>query len=124
MDLNHIHDVAVKAAKSAAELIMFAHERPKVADYKGKADLVTKTDRDSEQLICEIIHEEFPEHGILAEESGSSLPESKYQWIIDPLDGTTNFVHNYPSFACSIGVQYKHEPMRHRTPHKPRLYGC
>lgn len=111
MDLNHIHDVAVIAAKSAAELILSAFDRPKVTDYKGKADLVTKTDTESEQLICDIIHEEFPDHGLLAEESGPSLPESKFQWIIDPLDGTTNFVHNYPSFACSIGVHYKHEPI-------------
>ncbi|MCH7612321.1 MAG: inositol monophosphatase [Candidatus Marinimicrobia bacterium] len=111
MDLNHIRDVAVKAGKSAAELILSAKDRPKVAGYKGRANLVTKTDTESEQLICEIIHDEFPDHGILAEESGSSLPESTFQWIIDPLDGTTNFVHNYPSFAISIGVYYHHKAM-------------
>ncbi len=103
--------MAVKAATSAADLILSAHEQPKVADYKGRADLVTKTDTESEYLICKIIHKEFPAHGILAEESGSSLPKSAIQWIIDPLDGTTNFVHNYPSFAVSIGVYHNHKPM-------------
>lgn len=111
MDLNHIQDVAVKAAKSAAELILTANELPKVANYKSKADLVTKTDTESEQLICKMISENFPNHGILAEESGAHYPNSDYQWIIDPLDGTTNFVHNYPAFAISIGVYYKHKPM-------------
>jgi len=110
-DLNHIHDVAVRGGKSAAELILSALDKPRVPDYKGITDLVTKTDKESEQLICELIHDEFPEHGILAEESESSLPDADYQWIIDPLDGTTNFVHNYPAFAVSIGVYYKNKPM-------------
>ncbi len=110
-DLNHIHDVAVRAGKSAAELILFALDKPRIPDYKGKTDLVTKTDKESEELICAIIHKEFPKHGILAEESGSSLPDADYQWIVDPLDGTTNFVHNYPAFAVSIGVFHKNKPI-------------
>jgi len=110
-DLNHIHDVAVRAGKSAAELILFALDKPRIPDYKGKTDLVTKTDKESEELICSIIHAEFPKHGILTEESGPSFPDADYQWIIDPLDGTTNFVHGYPSFAVSIGVFYKSKPL-------------
>ena len=110
-DLNHIHNVVVCAAKSAAELILSALDKPRVPDYKSKTDLVTKTDKESEQLICDIIHEEFPEHGILAEETGSSFSNTDYQWIIDPLDGTTNFVHGYPSFAVSIGVFHKNKPI-------------
>jgi len=86
-DLNHIHNVVVCAAKSAAELILSALDKPRVPDYKSKTDLVTKTDKESEQLICDIIHEEYPEHGILAEETGSSFSNTDYQWIIDPLDG-------------------------------------
>ena len=104
-------DVAVNAAQKAADVILSSLNIPRVADYKGKTDLVTKTDKESEQLICDIIHEEFPDHGILAEESGSYLPDAEYQWIIDPLDGTTNFVHNYPSFAVSIGVHQNNEPI-------------
>jgi len=110
-DLNHIHDVAVRAGKSASELILFALDKPRIPDYKGKTDLVTKTDKESEELICEIIHAEFPKHGILTEESGSFFPNADYQWIIDPLDGTTNFVHGYPSFAVSIGVFHKSKPL-------------
>ena len=53
----------------------------------------------------------FPDHGFLAEESGSSLPEAEYRWIIDPLDGTTNFVHDYPSFGVSIGILKNEEPI-------------
>ena len=61
-DLNHIHDVAVRGGKSAAELILSALDKPRVPDYKGITDLVTKTDKESEQLICKLIHDEFPEH--------------------------------------------------------------
>ncbi len=111
LDLNHIHDVAVQCGMSAGKLILSALDTPRVPDYKGKTDLVTKTDKESEQLICGLIHEEFPMHGILAEESGSSLPDADYQWIVDPLDGTTNFVHNYPAFAVSIGVFHKNKPI-------------
>ena len=110
-DLNHIHDVAVRAGKSAAELILSALDKPRVPDYKGKTNLVTKTDKESEELICAIIHAEFPKHGILAEESGSSFPNADYQWIDDPLDGKTKLVHGYPSFAVSIGVLYQGRPI-------------
>ncbi len=72
---------------------------------------MTKTDKQSEIFICNKLREVFPDHGILAEESGPSLPEAEYQWIIDPLDGTTNFVHNYPSFSVSIGVMKNKEPV-------------
>lgn len=109
MNLNHILDVAVSAAEKAAEIILTALETPRVADFKGKTDLVTKTDEESEQLICQIINSEFPDHGIMAEESGSTLQDSTIQWIIDPLDGTTNFVHGFPSFAVSIAVYVNNE---------------
>ena len=111
MDIHHIHDVAVQAAKTAAELILSDSDKQKSVNYKGRTDLVTHTDKKSEQLICTIINESFPDHGILAEESKPHLPNANYQWIIDPLDGTTNFVHNYPSFAVSIGVHYKKSPV-------------
>ena len=82
MDLQRTLDVAVNAAQKAAEIILTAINIPRVADYKGKTNLVTKTDKESEQVICDIIHEEFPDHGILAEESDSSLQDAEYQWII------------------------------------------
>lgn len=108
---NHIMDVAENAAKKAAEIILTALKTPRVADFKGKTDLVTKADRDADHIIREHIEAEFPEHGILAEESGSTLPHAGFQWIIDPLDGTTNFVHGFPSFAVSIALHYKNEPI-------------
>ncbi len=111
MHLNRILDVAVTAAKGAADIILSASDQPKVVDHKGRNDLVTKTDKESEQYICQAINDEFPEHGILAEESGSTMPNADYQWFIDPLDGTTNFVHNYPSFALSIGVHQNKKPI-------------
>ncbi len=111
MNNSSILDVAISAAQGAADIILSASKKYKIADYKGRIDLVTKTDKDSEEFICNKIKEIFPDHGILAEESGSSLPDAKYQWIIDPLDGTTNFVHDYPSFGVSICIMKNEEPI-------------
>lgn len=111
MHLNRILDLAVTAAKGAADIILSASDQPKVVDHKGINDLVTQTDKESEQYICQVINDEFPDHGILAEESGSTLPNADFQWFIDPLDGTTNFVHDYPSFAVSIGVHQNNKPI-------------
>ena len=104
-------DVAISAAQGAADIILLASKESKFSIHKGRTDLVTKTDKDSEEFVCNKIREVFPKHGILAEESGCSLSESEYQWIIDPLDGTTNFVHDYPSFGVSIGIIKNEEPI-------------
>ncbi len=111
MEFEHILDVAEHSAKVAAEIIIAAADQPKTTDYKGRTDLVTQTDQEAELIICKTINEHFPDHGILAEETGVYRPESDFQWIIDPIDGTTNFVHNYPSFAVSIGIHNKHKPI-------------
>lgn len=79
-------------------------------DYKGLNDLVTDTDHRAEETIKNTLLASFPDHAILAEESGSTTTESDCLWVIDPLDGTTNFVHGYPSFAVSIGLLIQHEP--------------
>ncbi len=79
-------------------------------EFKGEIDLVTEADRKAESVIVDLIRENYPEHGILAEESGSLGPdreESDWQWVIDPLDGTTNFSHGLPIFATSIALQYR-----------------
>jgi myo-inositol-1(or 4)-monophosphatase len=68
-------------------------------------DLVTEYDKKCESVIIDYIHKEFPSHNILAEESGSSQGNSEYTWVIDPIDGTTNFAHGLPIFSVSIGVQ-------------------
>lgn len=77
--------------------------------HKGEIDLVTEADLASEELIIERIRSRYPQHGILAEESGEAVivgeTRSKWKWIIDPLDGTTNYAHGYPCFSVSIAAE-------------------
>jgi myo-inositol-1(or 4)-monophosphatase len=70
-------------------------------------NLVTDIDRKSEAMIVEFIHKNFPNHEILAEEGGATKSSSEYRWIVDPLDGTTNFTHGFPVYCVSIGVEYR-----------------
>ena len=100
-------EVAQQAASQAAELILTLAGKPRMVGHKGRTDLVTETDYRSEELICAILEKEFPDHGILGEERGIIDSKSDWLWMVDPLDGTTNFVHNYPSFAVSIGCLHK-----------------
>jgi len=104
-------NIAVKAARRAGSIINRASidlERLQIS-AKQHNDFVTEVDQAAEQAIIEIIHEAFPDHGILAEESGSAggSENSEVQWIIDPLDGTTNFIHGFPQYAVSIGMAEK-----------------
>lgn len=79
-------------------------------DSKSSAtDLVTEVDKKSEEMIIAFINSNYPDHSILAEESGITDHDSDYQWIIDPVDGTTNYAHGYPMFAISIGLSYQDE---------------
>ena len=78
-------------------------------DKKGRNDLVTQIDRQADKMIHDLILEKYPEHGILAEESGEHKSTSPYCWIVDPLDGTTNFAHGIPMFAISIALKYETE---------------
>ncbi|MFH1853415.1 MAG: inositol monophosphatase family protein [Candidatus Neomarinimicrobiota bacterium] len=103
--------VALEAARAAAEIIIAAADLPKAIKFKGATDLVTVTDREAETTITTIIKKHFPEHRILAEESGRWAGTEEYLWVIDPLDGTTNFVHGYPAFAVSIGVLQADRPV-------------
>jgi len=97
---------AWQAADSAGILIRQSWLQPKEIDYKGAIDLVTSVDRESERKIVEVIRRNFPDHSILAEEeTDHEGAQSKYRWIIDPLDGTTNFVHSYPQFCISIALE-------------------
>ncbi|KAM3228055.1 hypothetical protein ACQJBY_059658 [Aegilops geniculata] len=92
-------------------VVMEAVNKPRNIQYKGVADLVTDTDKLSESVILEVVTKNFKDHLILGEEGGligDSL--SEYLWCIDPLDGTTNFAHGYPSFSVSIGVLFRGKP--------------
>ena len=77
----------------------------------SSVDLVTEVDQHSEKMIIQYIETHFPSHSILAEESGETLREADYQWIIDPVDGTTNYAHGFPLFAISIGLTFKGETL-------------
>ncbi len=102
MVLEQLLDLATEAATASRQIIFEHLNKTKVLTYKGKTDLVTLADKQSEKIIIDTILDKFNDHSILAEESGSVLKDSKYLWIIDPLDGTTNFVHGYPSYGISI----------------------
>lgn len=80
-------------------------------EYKGIGDVVTNADKESEKLIKERIRSEFPEHSILAEESGLAKLNSDYCWVIDPLDGTANYAGQLPIFAVSIALLFRGEPI-------------
>ncbi len=98
-------NTAIQAARRAGNFIIRSMEQ--VQDLKittkGHNDFVTEVDRKAESTIIETLRKAYPEHSFLAEESGSH-GENKHQWIIDPLDGTTNFLHGYPQFAVSIAL--------------------
>ena len=100
--------IAVKAARRAGSLINRATQDLDLitVERKGVSDYVSEVDRMAEQTIVETLLEAYPEHAILAEEGGAQ-GQSDYLWIIDPLDGTTNFLHGFPQFAVSIGLQIK-----------------
>ncbi len=103
-------DKMIEIAKEAGKFLK--DNEGKISEIKEKGsftNLVTNVDKGSETLIKDFIIQNFPGHGILAEESGASLPTSEYRWIIDPLDGTTNYTHAYPVYCVSIGVEYKSE---------------
>jgi myo-inositol-1(or 4)-monophosphatase len=102
-------NIALRAARSAGEKIVRASDRMDLVkvDEKGANDFVTDVDRNAEQEIISIIRKAYPEHGFLGEESGSTKPESETVWIIDPLDGTTNFIRGIPHYAVSIGCMHK-----------------
>jgi len=103
-------NVAWDAANNAGEIIRQNWQRPKTIDYKGAIDLVTSVDRESEWTIVDVIRRNFPDHSILAEEETDVRgAQNQYRWIIDPLDGTTNFAHGYPQFCVSIALEHNGE---------------
>ena len=103
-------DAAWQAADAAGEIIRANWHKPKTIDYKGVIDLVTNTDRQCERTIVEILTRQFPDHSVLAEEETLlERHENSYRWIVDPLDGTTNFAHGYPHFCVSIALEQNGE---------------
>jgi myo-inositol-1(or 4)-monophosphatase len=114
-------NIAMRAARRAGDLIVKSLSRldSLKVDSKGRNDFVTDIDRKAEADIIATIRRSYPQHAILAEESGRS-GDDEFVWIIDPLDGTTNFLHGFPTFAVSIAVEHRgrlqhavvYDPMR------------
>lgn len=101
-------NIAVRAARNAGNIIIRNLDRLEQLSVhtKDRNDFVSDVDQQAEQEIIGTIRKAYPSHGILAEESGSQAGD-EYQWIIDPLDGTTNYLHGFPQFAVSIALRYK-----------------
>jgi myo-inositol-1(or 4)-monophosphatase len=98
----------IEIAREAGQVVREGFGKNLDIEFKtNESNLVTQIDKASEKRIIDFVIKEFPTHGILAEESGESKNTSEFIWVIDPLDGTTNFAHGFPIFSVSIGVQKK-----------------
>jgi len=97
--------VAIDAALRSGALIKKSVGKTKKISHKGRINLVTDVDKASERIIIKTILKAFPDHSILSEESRPTHGESGYKWIIDPIDGTTNFARQFPFFCNSIGLE-------------------
>src|SRR5687767_14484316 len=115
-------NIAVRAARRAGEVIIRGMNRVHRIDIrqKGQNDFVSEIDTQAESEIIETVRKSYPDHAFLAEESGShgGSINSEFVWIIDPLDGTTNYLHGFPQFAVSIGVQRRGR-MEHAVVYDP-----
>ena len=101
-------NIATRAARSAGNILIryFEHTDTLTITEKRKNDFVSEVDKAAEEAIIEVLRTSYPEHSILAEESGSHKGND-YQWVIDPLDGTTNYLHGQPQFSISIALKFQ-----------------
>ena len=102
VNLEKIRTVGLAAATEAGEILRHYWGKNHTIEKKGAIDLVTEADLASERAIIRLIRTAFPEHAVLAEESGITIGNDSHEWIIDPLDGTTNYAHGLPEFTISI----------------------
>ncbi|MDD5195165.1 MAG: inositol monophosphatase [Candidatus Omnitrophica bacterium] len=107
--MSEIVEVAVNAARQAGKYLYDNFGKISKIESKGDRNLATNLDKEAEKIIVDSIKAKFPNHGILAEEGGSCGLENDYIWIIDPLDGTHNFIRGINIFGVSIGIVYKGE---------------
>ena len=98
-------EVAIAAAEAAGEVLRNGFGQHQEIKFKGEVDLVTKADENAEQAIKQVLQKTFPNYGMLAEEGGELKGEGNVRWIVDPLDGTTNFAHGLPLFCTSIALE-------------------
>jgi len=104
--LENLLKIALQAVQEAGDLIRANFQNLRAADVqsKGKNDFVTRVDKEAESILSRVLVNEFPEHQILGEEGGYTSRKSKHLWVIDPLDGTTNFIQGIPHFAISLAL--------------------
>src|SRR5918996_424893 len=102
-------NIAVRAARRAGSIINRAALDGGGYEVRSKRlnDFVTRVDHAAEEAILETLRKAYPDHAVLAEESGISAGQAEYQWIIDPLDGTTNFIHGFPQYCVSIAIRHR-----------------
>lgn len=107
--MNPVLTIAKRAALSASRILLrhFDHLERLNVTAKQRNDFVSEADVQAEQDIIQTLRKTYPNHGILAEESGAQPGQDEYEWVIDPLDGTTNFLHGIPHFAISIAFRHK-----------------
>ncbi|MFH1336450.1 MAG: inositol monophosphatase family protein [Candidatus Zixiibacteriota bacterium] len=107
--MNRFKNIAIDAALNAGKLVLKHSGKVKRIGFKGDVNLVTDVDRLSEEIIVKTIRNEFPSHGILTEESKEKKSASDFKWVIDPLDGTTNYAHGLPVYCISIALEKEGE---------------
>jgi len=106
--MNPMLNIAVRAARNAGRVLLRYHERTEqltVRD-KGHNDFVSEIDRAAETIIIQELRSKYPDHAILGEETGAQ-GQGDYEWVIDPLDGTTNYLHGFPQYAVSIACKFR-----------------
>jgi len=105
--MSEIINIAIDAAKQAGDFLLDNFGKVSQIEKKGDRNFATNLDKEAEEMILDKVRAKFPDHGIIAEEGGSSDSDREYLWIIDPLDGTHNFMRNIDIFGVSIGIVYK-----------------
>ena len=123
-----------EAARAAGEILArrFVDSEPVAVERKGLHDFVTEVDREAEQVVLDYVRTRYPDHSVMAEEGSPDAKSEGYRWIVDPLDGTTNFIHGVPLFAVSIALEDPdglvagaiHDPIRDETFHGHRGGGA
>jgi len=104
-------DTAIEAARAAGSEIMRRLPEERDVRSKGFRDIVTDADLAAQATLASIIHTQFPQHGILSEEGLTPGDETETVWVLDPVDGTTNYEHRFPAFAVSVGIMHNGTPI-------------
>ena len=125
-------EVATQAAYQAGKLLVDRFIYPKTITYKGKGNIATEVDTLSEQIILDILKNEFPDFKVLSEETNSFASVDGYTWIVDPLDGTNNYVYGVPNFCINVALSYDddiimgitYDPLRNELFHSEKGKGA